>query len=232
MAIALVSGQNVSASGTSNPTSAHFNNTVTAGNAILVAIVHNDNVQHKVTSVTDSAGSVYASLGALYTANSLNMELWGTFNATSTGSATQTVQVLTYQTADLISFIAQEFSGFTTTGTHFDAQANISSASATSVTTGNITTNNASEILLAIGAQNNTNRPYTAGSGYSIINQLGGTAGIAFEYQIISTSGSYNAAISIDIANPLNLALFAISSSAIGGGAVVSYNLMLLGVGS
>ena len=83
MAIALVAGQNISASGTYNATAAHFNNTVVAGNTILVAIAHNDSLNHVASSVTDSAGSTYVLVGNIRTAFGINVELWAAYNCAS-----------------------------------------------------------------------------------------------------------------------------------------------------
>lgn len=215
MAIAIVAGQNISASGTYNITAGPFNNTVGAGNTILIAIVHNDNVNHRCSSVTDSAGSTYSPLGTVYTANGLNIELWGCFSVLSSGSPTQTIQVYTYQTGDAVSFIAQELTGFANSVNCFDAQTGVGGTATTSLTTPAIITNNATEILLGVGAQNNTNRPYSAGAGFTMINQLGGVAGIALEYQIISSQGSYTAGMTIDTAQNWELAQFALSATAI-----------------
>jgi endo-1,4-beta-D-glucanase Y len=208
MAISIVSGQNVSASGTTSATSAHFNNTVVAGNAIIVAVTTSD-VSNGATSVTDSASSVYVKSGTSYQSQGNTVELWIAQSALSTGSASQTVTV-NGTSGDAVDFIAQEVNGFAGT-VYLDQQTGTSTASGTSLTTSNVTTGVSGEMLIGIGAQNNTNRPYTAGSGYSIIAQSGGTAGIALEYEIAGSAGLYNAAMTIDTAQPWDLALWTLS---------------------
>jgi hypothetical protein len=213
MAIALVSGQNTSANGTGSATAAHFNNTITAGNAIIVAITLSSYIQG-VSSVTDTAGNTYNQVGSPYanTIVGLNTFLYVCFGASSTGSANQTVTVTATNGGTSVAFVAQEVSGLASIG-YYDQMTDAYVSSGTSITTPSINTNAPNEILLEIGGQYNTNRPYTAGSGYTMIAQLGGIAGIALAYQLVTTTGSYNASMTIDTAEAWDLALFTLSST-------------------
>lgn len=236
MAITVVAGQSITAVGanSSGITAAHFNSTVTAGNAIIVAVASNTTTYGAASvGINDNAASSFSKIGSSYVANGMVIELWASLNCTSTGAATQTITVNPFDGIMVNAFVAQEISGLVTSSA-FDKQANTSSTSVTSQTTGSVTTTTASQILLGIGAELSATRPFTAGTGYTMINTNTGSSsiGIALEYQIVAVTGSYSAGISIDLANTLGISLFTLSATTVGGGGgSVAHNLSLLGVG-
>lgn len=208
MSIALVSGQSVTASGEGQQTAAHFNNAITAGNAIVVAAIVNSSTQG-LYRVTDSGNTnVYTKQGTTYLANGMALEVWACLNAVSTGSPNQALTATPYSSTQYLGIIGQEISGLAHSGA-FDVQAGTNTTSGTSLPT-SVTTTQTSEILLAVGGQTSSTRPFTAGTGFTMINQNEGSsnAGLSLAYQLVSSPGSYSANMTIDISESWNLALF------------------------
>lgn len=226
MAIAVA--QQISGTGTTSSTSAHFNNTVVAGNAIIVGVMVNQGTANRVSSVTDSASNTYSKVGSSQTGTGVECEIWASFGVASTGAATQTVTV-TAQTSDQLIFDAVEISGLNASG--YDRSVG-TSGTGTSLDTGaSATTRQANEILFVVAAQGNV-RPFTQGSGFTMQQQLNsGSIAAAVETQIVSATGAYDGTMTIDTSQNWAILMATFADTAISGGAT-AHLLSMMGVGN
>lgn len=184
MGVLLVSGQSLSQSGSGSAITGHFNNTVVAGDTIIVAAeVLDATSTNGLSGVTDSAGSTYVKAGS-YFANGTIVELWVSWSCLTTGSPTQTITATCKVSSDAVSIVAQEFSGLS--GGSYDTSVGVSSLSQ-SLTTPTLTPAVSGELLLLVGAQNNTNRLFTVSAPFT---QIANTSNLAMAYDIYaSTTG-------------------------------------------
>jgi hypothetical protein len=169
-----------------------FGSNVSAGNAI---IVYGGSYLSGTTisSVTDNLGNLYTEIpnGSGIHAN-ITWSIWATFSITG-GACTVTVN---YGSGSSNARIAiAEYSGVSS----FDQTSNeqgLASSGPTAISSGNVTTTSASEMLVGIGFINNDGAVFTPGTGFSLdLNNVDTTLStlLFIEDMAVSSIGSYAA---------------------------------------
>jgi trimeric autotransporter adhesin len=203
---------NLSFTGTGTNSSTHLNN-VANGDASIIGIATGLSATGAISSVTDSQGNTYVRAGQ-YAGTLIEVELWYSLNATLDNTTTITVTPAVGTT--VWSAVWCVVSGVATTSA-FDVTAGTSGTSGTSSNSGSTsTTSDANEIIFGLAGQAN-NRPFSAGSGYTSINQTANTnlAEVFLEYKIVSATGSYNATASWDLSSNWAMGVFTFGDTAI-----------------
>ena len=213
MAIAFVQDQSNNNGGSSSTTvSASFNSATTAGNFIAVGVLFHDTTQSDLNAVTvkDNNNNSFTLAGSwsIGTAIGFSSAIYFMPNAPSMTSVTATIgSSLTFSRIWIV-----EFSGVATSNP-LDQTAT-GNGSSGSLSTNNITTTQANELLFGVGV--NANGTVGTGSGWT--TPPNGTAGLEKdEYQIVSSNGTFN---------------FPFTDSGGGGGAWVDVGATFIAAGS
>jgi hypothetical protein len=185
MSISLV--QNTSNNVPGSSMSLAFNSNVTAGNLLLVLVGNSTGGLSASYTVTDTLGNTYVSLGQVedVSGGPTSDLLW----CVSNGSGANTVSV-SYTSGSGLALHVAEFSGVS----YLDQNAASSDNTGTSADSGPVTTNVANELL--IGALCASGAP-TVGSGWTLLSTQGATIRSSWEYQIVSSTGTYDATYTI-----------------------------------
>lgn len=222
--------ESLSFTGTGTATSVHQN--TTASNMLLaVSIAVGVGTAGRISTVTDSSSNVYTKIDSS-AGNGLDNELWVCSNGSITNATTLTITPTVG--TDVWAAIWALFTSGTTTNA-FDrlGTATTGANTSTSATASTAATRNATEIVIAYASQAN-NRPFNAGSGFTSVTQgaNGATAETFMEYMNVSTTGTQTATTSWDLGSAYVFNLATFSDTAIAGGGVVNYQLMMLGIGT
>lgn len=169
MAIAYVNGSNGShTSGTTITLSAL---SATTGNCIVIstAATHGTAANRSVSSISDTAGNTYASLGTTYTSGTSRIELWAAFNIT--GNASNVVTVTFGGTPTDAWACRAQFSGVATTSANDTGFAPAGNSDATTPYTSTAATT-AADNEWVIGSFFSAGEDNTFGnSGSSVVRQ-------------------------------------------------------------
>lgn len=192
-----------------------FGSNVVSGNLLLVAL-RLGNTTHTFTSVTDSVGTTYTQVATgspqtVATDHKLYL-LWGV--AAGSGANTVTVNGSGFGTNRLT---ITEYSG--NHATPFDVSAGAGGVATSAVSSGNLTTGTADDLLFACMSDSNGVATITAGSGYTKRNDIG--AKLADEDQGISAgvaTGTYAGTFTLSVADDWGCIAAAFKPST-GGGA-------------
>jgi predicted secreted protein len=186
MSISLV--QNTSNNVPGNPMSLAFGSNVTAGNLLIVGVGSTTGgASNSTISLSDTLGNTYTSLGKVEEGVlSASGEIFYCI-ANSSGANTVTA---TYSSGSGIALHVAEFSGVSAV----DQNAVTNDQTGTAADSGPVTTAFADELLLgwliASGAP-------TAGTGWTLLSSQGATLRSALEYQIVSSTGTYDATFTL-----------------------------------
>lgn len=191
MAPAFVQAAGHTQSGSATPTIA-FPSNVTTGNALIV-YAGSYVTGATASGVTDTLGNTYTKIanGSGSQAN-ITWSIWATFSIAAGGANTVTC---TFGSSGNTRCAVAEYSGVTS----FDQTNNghgLSGSGPTSISSGNVTTLSASEMLVGIGFINDNAAVFTAGSGYSLdLNNIDNVLGtlLFIEDQVVSSTGTYAA---------------------------------------
>ena len=155
----------------------------TAGNLNVIAVMWGD-TSSVVSSVTDSAGNIYAVAAGLTRTSGLSSQI---YYAANIAGGSNTVTVTFNQTAGWPNVNVLEYSGLDPVSP-LDVVAT-ATGKGTLANSGSATTTSANQLI--VGAGNPSTSFKTAGSGFStrLINLYGGIS----EDEIVSSAGSYNA---------------------------------------
>jgi hypothetical protein len=204
---------NLTFSGTGTQSSVHLN-TLTNGDAAFIGIAVNQGIINAISSVGDSSSNVYQRAGSYTNGSNQEIELWYKINGTLNNGTTWTVTPA--NSGYIWSASVYIFSGLGTAGV-FDKKAGSFGTGTTNVdSTSTATTLNASELIIGLGGGPH-NRPWSAGSGFSSINQAanGSNASVFSEYKSVAGTGAYNATASIDISNAWVFGAFTFTDAAL-----------------
>jgi hypothetical protein len=211
--VAFTLKDNLTFTGTGTATCVHLNN-LANGDASFVGIAVNQGSTDRLTSVTDSASNTYTKAGSYTNSSNIEIELWYCINATLNNSTTVTITPSSGTYIWSASWFI--FSGAGTSGA-FDKKAGASGTGTTNIDSGaTATTSNASELIIGIGGGPH-NRPWSAGTGFTSINQAanGSNASVFAERKTVSSTGTQNATASIDISNNWVMGVFTFTDAAI-----------------
>lgn len=185
MSISLVQNTS-SAPGSANPTLA-FSSNVSKGDILIVAVTYG--VSGAPTSITDSPaiGTTFQSAGPELSANNAGSFYGQVFWGIAGGSGSDTVTINSGSNTINQIFLV-EFSG----PCNLDQFAKAFGAG-TAVDSGGVTTRSANEALLGFYIATGSGSTHTPGSGWTALNGQGATQFGSTEYQIVSSTGTYNA---------------------------------------
>lgn len=193
---------------------------VTAGNLLVVLSAQSKNTT--VASITDAAGNTFVTASArVLQTGAGSAETWYAKNVAGNASDQVTVNLSTTDSPDI--FVIQ-YSGLDT-ASPLDNVAIGSGANGTALSTSNVTTTAANEVLVSFAGANGT---LTAGTNYTIVDTA--AAGKrADQDRTVSSTGTYNATATASASGAwiINLATF----KAAGGAPPAPKRLLLLGIG-
>lgn len=191
MAIAFVQSSSNYLSTNTTPITDTWSSNTTTGNFIVVSW---EGHGATVSSITDSQSNTYTKAGA-NTAGIYNTEVWYAQNITGGTTPTITLNISSGQPSGII---IKEYSGVITTGNPIDASDFTATGTGTTATTNNITTVTANTALVAtMSTQGNSS--WVVGAGYSNLSTSDNiNISLANEDKIVSTTGSYNATITLN----------------------------------
>jgi hypothetical protein len=164
------------------------------GDALIVACRQGAD-QTSISSVTDTAGNSYTLVNKSSSSGGGSREdaLFVAFNVPSSANNTVSCNFASNLTSYTESIIVEEFSGLTGAIDGSVVSSN-SSGAATTLGSGNLTTTNASD-LLVYEVNQWGNVTFTAGPGYTI-SPGAATGRQALEYQVVKSTGTYSASMS------------------------------------
>jgi len=172
------------ASATSTTTGA-FPSATTTGNLIVVSISTNGTA-NAVTSVTDVAGNTYTKVWSVVN-SSVTSDLWYASNIT--GGASQTVTVSVSSTR-ATAVVAHEYSGIAVTSP-LDKSVTATGSSNSPASGSTSTTTVANEIVIGAVAMLGGTTTFTAGSGYTNLNQQdAANVAVAQESLVVASTGT------------------------------------------
>lgn len=209
--LAYVNGNYGYNSSTPNSTVDAFSLNCTTGNLLVVFVKHEG--ASTSLSISDTAGNTYTPL--TYRSHS-NGDLHGQifYAKNITGNASNVIRVTCSASRSYIRIYAHQYSG-ADTSSPFD-QENWGQGSGTSLSTSNITTTFANEVLVAGAGEYNIGN-YTAGTNYTErldLNGLTGGAAVgATEDRIVSATGTYNATMTVSTSDAWILLVASFKSS-------------------
>lgn len=196
----------------------------TGAQLIAVTVGANDSV----TAVTDNKGNSYSIAGAR-SVNGDGSEIW--YSVPTSVGAGHTISVNMASSA-FTTACAAAYNGFS--GTVSLDQAAGSTGTSTSLSSGNVTTTVADELLIGSGTHVNTSGAFTAGASFTIRAQYSNSGDNATGYiedRVVSATGTYSAGATV-AGNSDWAARIATFKGSGGGGAAAASTLMLMGVGS
>lgn len=186
-AIAYVQSTQTNLGNQTSPATLAYTSSVTSGSLLLVCVTLG--LTTDPTSITDSLGQTFTKAvnGKNTTDNNSTVSLW---YKESSAAGADTVSVA-YASAANIRFAIAEYSGISISGS-LDQINNAQADASTAINAGSVTTTQASE-LLAVCARNNTGVTFTAGTSYTMREQVPAApnARAAFEDRIVSSTGTY-----------------------------------------
>lgn len=219
MALAFVQG--VQGSSASDPyTLPAFSSSVTAGNLIVVAVVGDNGSVDNTTNVTDNkSGNSYQRADSTLNfgnGTNMNMDIW--FGQVTNGGSSFALTIAFNSMVQNGRFVAQEFSGFSSTATLDKfAKANATSTSPSSGATG--TTSVADELIVGLIARaGNNSSTISLGSGYSNLTNTATSAAAGMESMVVSSTGTQTATFSLSISRAWLCAVLAFKDGSGGGG--------------
>ena len=180
---------NTTFTGTGTASSVHMNN-VSNGDNLFMAIAMNSVSGGAISSVTDSKNNTYLHAGQ-YDGTGIAVDFWYSMNATIDNGTTATVTPTSGTTVWAAVWFDSTGEGYTNS---FDQASGTSGLLGESLNSGNtLTTKVANEILFGVNGQAN-NAAWGNGSSYTNITNSGNgtTAGVMVQYQVVSSTGSYN----------------------------------------
>lgn len=177
-----------------------------------------------ITAVTDNKSNTYARLGSALTISSNELDIWICYNGTGGSTHRPTI---TKSSGDLAAVSFFEITGCATASTlDVVGAAVVDSSSPFNVT---VTTTNASDFVVTIGASTGSAATITTtpGAGFtnaSVGNWVTGTngLGIALMYQNVSSTGTYGGNFTQSSGTSAGVQTFALKQLAAGGGVVGS----------
>lgn len=189
MAFSIVQSASTSAAGGA---SVAFSSSNTAGDSLIIVV--GENVASDTFTITDSLGNVYISLAQI--TNVAPTGVWQVFYCLNCLAGANTVTASCATGAGTVILAVHEFSFLAA----IDAQGN-SSGSGASQSSGNITTNSASELLFAFtGGVGSRINAVSAGAGWT---QAEKQASVTFftitQWQITTVAGTYSSTTSATI---------------------------------
>lgn len=196
----------------------------TAGNLLVVGIAWSGSAI-TVSSIANTAGDTFVQVsGALNTSNANERtDLW--YVSSAIGNASDTVTVTFSAGATLRRVIVAQYSG-TDTSTPLDVAATGYTAAGTSVTTANLVTTVANEVIVAFEASGSATTP-TAGASFTLRN--GANTRYQLEDRIVASTSTYTASMTGTVNT--TMVMSAATFKQAGGAAAVVPTLTLLGVG-
>lgn len=218
MALAFVQG--VQGSSSSDPyTLPAFSSSVTAGNLIVVAVVGDNGSTDNTTNVTDNkSGNSYQRADSTLNfgnGTNMNMDIW--FGQVTNGGSSFALTIAFNSMVQNGRFVAQEFSGFSSTATLDKfAKANATSTSPSSGATG--TTSVADELIVGLIARaGNNSSTISLGSGYSNLTNTATSAAAGMESMVVSSTGTQTATFSLSVSRAWLCAVLAFKDGSGGG---------------
>ena len=164
----------------------------TSGNLLVVMIKYEGGAGTTVT-VSDTAGNIYTPLTRRdAAANDMHVQMFYAENVT--GHASNVVTFTLTAARQFKRGVVHQYSGMATSGA-FDQENWGSGSSGTAISTGNITTTQNDEVLVAFAGEY-TAQTYTAGTNFTERIDVGALfpgTGSASEDRIVTSAGTYNA---------------------------------------
>lgn len=203
--------------GTGNGSGVHLN-TLATGDAVFVMFALGAATTNRMT-VTDSNSNTYTRLLSINGAatSTICLEVWACLATTNLSNTTS----WTFTNAGTDVWAATYFivGGLAATNSLDRTASNAANAATTGDSTTTAATRQANEIVLGFFAQQN-NRPPTAGSGYSQVNQAAnGTTATAFtEYKVVAATGTQQATCTWDLSSNYVGAVMTFADTAIASG--------------
>jgi hypothetical protein len=209
MAISSPPVQQTTQANSASATSHALTVTTTAGNALVLFIILNSQTG-AVSGIADSATNTWALAGATFqSGTNTRLECWYALNAAAITSVT-----VTYAAARVTGFNFTEWSGVATVSA-LDQATFQGAASSTTLTTGNITTLNANDLILAgISYSVSTTGTLATGTFTALTDITNGASqrGRA-AYRVVSSTGTYNVSWTMGVTAPAGTGIFALKAA-------------------
>lgn len=200
--------------------------TVTAGNAILVAVRSNTTTE-TVSSVTDTAGNTYAAVTSAVTSSVTTLEFWYAYNIA--GHAANFVTANFTGSVGSRTILAVEVTGLLASGDPLDVSATGTAGTSFDVTSGTFTTTEAETLLVAM-----SNQEAGSGNWYAYAPSLFGVVLVGSDavptlacamrvVTSIQTNQTVKFASSNNVPRQVIVAAFKIADATGGGGGEVSH---------
>lgn len=175
----------------SNLFTSNFAAACTAGNTLIVAIFI-DSATASITTITDNATAhnTYTKLLGPIVTSTLSVWLYAAQNITANAGAVYQVQVTEGVGTDG-QILAQEWSGFPTSGTLLDTSVNNTGSSAATTTSSNLTTGQTNEQIFSLIMLQSQTNTYTLGTGYTNLSTIASSfTSAAMESKAVAASGT------------------------------------------
>lgn len=187
--------------------------TLTAGNLIVIWGT-NDSRAHAVT-FTDAQGNTYTGIASVtFNTTASSAKLWGFYAKNITGGAGAITIHAT--NGDALSAAMMEFSGCDTTAPLDDIGTHASGTGTALDTGAPPTTAQANEVIVAAGVQTGGGQTFTAGSGFTMPEQLLGSPYLGIERKIVAATGAYNGLITSTDTPAWDIAVIAFKQASAG----------------
>lgn len=230
MTIARASGQTaIFVGSTTKPLTATFAASVVAGNAIMVFVKRSNSVAGTAPddiTVSDDKGNTYTRVNTVQVTDEHRTEIWRCANVATGGTVQMSMTVAGTNFAHL-GMGAMEY---TFSGGAVNDQNTTATGTGTSVSSGNITTTVAAELLFGGVGDTFNGSPYTPTSSFSELGDSGGSQPrMQFQDRIVSSTGTYASTetASNSVTWSANIASF--SEAGGGGGGGTGWGKLLAG---
>ena len=166
-----------------------------AGDFLVVACREGLN-QTATLSMTDTAGNTYTLVNSSGSGGSGNRKSALFYAANINSAASNTISCnFAPSVSGTVGIVALEFAGVATSSpTDGNVTSSNSASLATSLSSGNLTTTNANDLLIYEVNASVAETTYTAGTGYTIPTN-GSNGRQAVQYQIVSATGTYSTSV-------------------------------------
>lgn len=188
MAIAFV--RQATGSATSGTTTAATITAPTNGNAVVFFCGSTGATSKTVSSIALTGATCVLLPGSVHNSTGTDFEIWYAPNVSSAGT-TATVTWSGTITAGCLN--AMEFSGIATASANDGTGTGATHLSGTTIATGNYTTTNANDLILAGVSTQSTSAPSVMPSGFTTGTFVtAGTMGMQPNYEIVTSTGTFN----------------------------------------
>lgn len=191
---------------------------VVVGDAICVGLKYDNAASGTAAdnhTVTDNLGNTYSKVVTAFIVDECRITL---FLATVTTGGSCTITGHTASAASAMTLFAMEYVPPTSVGGS-DGTPTSNKATGTAISSGNITTTVADDLLFAMAGDTFNGTPYTAGSSFTKRGESNSSNGrCAFFDRIVTATGTYGASATASNSVSWVCAIMAVKDSAGGGG--------------